>query len=263
MQLEGKTALITGATGGLGRAIATALAGRGASLVLSSRKGDELDELATSLPGRHRVLVCDLAEPGAALQLVADAGEIDVLVANAALPGSGRLTDYTTEQVSRGVRVNLEAPMLMAHTLIPTLTKRGGHMVFIGSLSSRAASPRASIYNATKFGIRGFALGMREDLRADGVGVSLVMPGFIRDAGMFADSGAATPPGMGTATPEDVGRGVVKAIEKNKAEVDVAPVHQVVLAKFAGRHPELAGRMSNRQAVKSAEELASGQTEKR
>ena len=87
VELAGKTVLLTGATGGLGRAMASALADRGASLILSSRKPEELDRLAASLPrSGHRTIVSDLAEEGAALALLAEAGEIDALVANAALP---------------------------------------------------------------------------------------------------------------------------------------------------------------------------------
>lgn len=264
MELRGTTALLTGATGGLGRAIAASLAGRGATLVLSSRKDNELERLASELPGRHRVEVQDLAASGAALELLERAGEIDVLVANAGLPGSGKLDDLTAEDVQRAIRVNLEGPMLMARTLIPRLTERGGgHMVMVASLSGFAPTARQSVYNATKFGLRGFALGLREDLRGSGVGVSLVSPGFVRDAGMFADSKASAPAGMGTASPGEVGAAVVEAIEKDRGEITVAPRRQVALAKFAGRHPELAGRVSNRAAVKAGDEVARGQTEKR
>ncbi len=209
MELAGRTALLTGATGGLGRAIAAALAERGASLVLSARKADALEALAAELPGEgHRVLPSDLAEPGAAEKLAAEAGEVEILIANAGLPAAGRLTDFSPEQVGRALRVNLEAPMLMAQALSPALVERGsGHLVFVASLSGKAASPRSSIYNATKFGLRGFALGLRADLAPKGVGVSLVSPGFIRDAGMFADAGAKPPPGLGTGTPQQVGLG--------------------------------------------------------
>ena len=83
--------------------------------------------------------------------------------------------------------------MLLAHELLPAMIeRRSGHLLFVSSLSGKAASPRASVYNATKFGLRGFALALREDLAGDnaGVGVSLVLPGFIR-AGMFADPSSA------------------------------------------------------------------------
>lgn len=264
MELRGKTALLTGATGGLGRAIAAALADKGAGLVLSSRKPEGLERLASELPGEHRVETADLANPGAALELIARAGEIDVLVANAGLPGSGKLDHLTAEDVKRAIRVNLEGPMLMAQALIPRLTeRRSGHLVLVASLSGFAPTARQSVYNATKFGLRGFALGLREDLRGSGVGVSLVSPGFVREAGMFADSKASAPAGMGTASPEEVGAAVVEAIEKDRGEITVAPRRQVALAKFAGRHPELAGRLSNKAAVKAGDEVARGQAEKR
>jgi short-subunit dehydrogenase len=261
MELAGQTALLTGATGGLGRAIAAALAERGASLVLSARKAEALEALAAELPGEgHRVLPSDLAEPGAAEKLAAEAGEVDLLVANAGLPAAGRLTDFTPEQVTRALRVNLEAPMLMARALFPAMVERGsGHLVFVASLSGKAASPRSSIYNATKFGLRGFALGLRADLAPKGVGVSLVSPGFIRDAGMFADAGAKPPPGLGTGTPEQVGAAVVRAIEHDKVEVAVAPIAQRALAHFALVSPAIAVKTQSGSAgQKAAKAVADG-----
>jgi short-subunit dehydrogenase len=261
MELASRTVLLTGATGGLGRAMAKALAGRGATLLLSARKAEALEELAAELPGEsHRVLPFDLAEPGAAEKLAAEAGEVDVLVANAGLPGAGLLSDFTPEQLKRALRVNLEAPMLMAQALCPAMLEHGsGHLVFISSLSGKAPSPRTAIYNATKFGLRGFALGLRADLGPKGVGVSLVSPGFVREAGMFADAGAKPPPGMGTATPEQVGDAVVRAIERNKVEISVAPLTQRALAHFALASPGISVRVQSGSAgQKAAEAVASG-----
>lgn len=261
MELAGGTALITGATGGLGRAIAVAMAERGAELILSARKADALEALAAELPGEgHRVLPSDLAEPGAAERLVEEAGEVDVLVANAGLPAAGWLADFTPEQVARALRVNLEVPMLMAQALFPGMVERGsGHLVFVSSLSGKAASPRSSIYNATKFGLRGFALALRADLAPKGVGVSLVSPGFIRDAGMFADSGAKPPPGFGTGKPEQVGAAVVRAVERDKAEIAVAPIPQRFMAHFALTSPGIAARVQSGSAgQKAGQAIADG-----
>ena len=193
MELEGKRLLVSGATGGLGRAIADQLASHGARLVLSSRREDELGDVARNLPGgtdRHAVLVADLADDGAAQRVVHDAGDLDGLVANAALPGVGSIEKVAAEELTRTLRVNLEAPMLMARELVPSLMEKGeGHLVFISSLNGKVGTPRTAIYCATKFGMRGFALALREDLQPKGVGVSTVLPGFIREAGMFHDSG--------------------------------------------------------------------------
>jgi short-subunit dehydrogenase len=265
MDIDGKKVLITGATGGLGQAIANALAARGATLVLSSRKADELEQLAGSLPGAgHTTAVCDLAEEGAALALLEKAGDIDVLVANAALPGSGRLETFSQDEIGRALRVNLESPVCMTRALLPRWHQRGsGHFVFIGSMSGFVSLPRSSIYAATKFGLRGFALNLREDLRGSGIGVSVISPGPIREAGMFADSGAPPPPGMGTGTPKQVANAVVRAIERDKSEISVAPLHQRVLARFAMMEPEISGRLAGSVAAKAADAVAAGQTDKR
>ena len=257
---------MTGATGGLGRAIAAALAGRGAKLILSGRKGEALDALAAELPGEgHTTVVADLAEPGAAEKLAAEAGAVDILLANAGLPGTGRLPDYSPEQLTGTLRVNLEAPILLARALEPSMLERGsGHMVFISSLSGKSATPLSSIYNATKFGLRGFALGLRADLDPLGIGVSIVSPGTIREAGMYSDSGAPPIPGLGTGTPEQVAAAVVKAIEKNKVEITVAPPQQRALAHFALAAPGISVKIaSGEQGQKAAATVAKGQSDKR
>lgn len=265
MDLAAKTILLTGATGGLGRAIAEATAARGAKLVLSSRKEDELRELAGSLGGEgHRFAVADLAEPGEYERLLSEAGTVDVLVANAALPGTGRVEDYDEEQVSRALRVNLEVPIQMSRALVPAMRERGtGHIVLISSLNGKASTPRSSIYCATKFGLRGFGIALREDLWGSGVGVSLVLPGFVREAGMFHEAGMKSPPGLGTASPAQVGSAVVRAVERNRGEIEVAPFVQRRLANFAHRRPHLAAAISRRNAGPIADELAKGQMGKR
>jgi short-subunit dehydrogenase len=267
VEIRGKRVLLTGATGGLGRAIAEAMAADGATMVLSSRKRDELEALASALPGDgHTTIVADLADEGAAVKLASEAGEVDVLVANAALAGTGTIESFSSGEIERAIRVNLDAPILMAQALLPAMKARGaGHVVFISSLSGKVASPRGSIYNATKFGLRGFSLALREDQIVDGtgIGVSLVLPGFIRDAGMFADGGADLPPGAGTATPEDVGAAVIKAVTRNKAEIVVAPPQMRALSAFAHVFPQIAGRSQRGVGRKVGDQLAKGNADKR
>jgi short-subunit dehydrogenase len=266
VELEGKRLLLSGATGGLGRAIAEALAEAGANVVLSSRRQEELEELARSLPGdAHEVIVADLAEEGAAENLIQDAGALDGLIANAALPATGRLESFSSEEVRRALRVNFESPILMARALAPKLSeKREGHLVFIASLAGKVGSPRSSLYNSTKFGLRGFAFGLREDLHPHGVGVSIVSPGFVREAGMFHDSGSKPPPGIGTTTPRKVARAVVQAIRRDRNEITVAPMRQRLVAEFGYRHPEFAARVQRRGgAERIAQRLAEGQADKR
>ena len=266
MEIAGRTALLTGATGGLGRAIAAALAARGAILILSSRKADALADLASSLGGDgHRTVPADLADAGAARALAGEVGAVDILVANAGLPASGRIENFEPQEIERALRVNLESPILLAQALMPGMAERGsGHLVFVSSLSGKAPSPRSAVYNATKFGLRGFSLGLRADLHGGGVGSSIVAPGFIRDAGMFADAGAKAPPGLGTSSPAEVGDAVVRAIEQDRAEITVAPRHQRALAHIALVSPSLAVRSTaSGPGQKAADEVASGQTDKR
>jgi short-subunit dehydrogenase len=257
------TVLVTGATGGIGQAIARAFAARGATLILSGRRVDVLEPMATEVGGR--AIACDLADREDLERLVAEAGEIDVLVANAALPASGAFTELTQDQIDRMLEINLRAPIALARAFSAgMIARRSGHIVFISSLAGKVASPASSIYSATKFGLRGFALGLREDLRPHGVGVSVVLPGFIRDAGMFAEAGVELPRGVGTRTPEEVADGVIRAIERNRAEVEVAPLGLRLGAAFGALAPELAAAASRRMGGEQvASDLAAGQRDKR
>lgn len=254
--------LVTGATGGIGQAIARAFAGRGAQLVLSGRRLPELQALAGELGAR--ALPADLGDRSEVSRLLSEVGEIDVLIANAALPGAGLLSDLSQSQIDQVLEVNLRAPIGLARGLVPGMIRRGrGHLVFISSLNGRVASPQSSIYSAAKFGLRGFALGLRQDLREHGIGVSVVMPGFVSEAGMFADADVKLPPGVGTRTPEQVAHAVIRAAERNRAEVDVAPLGLRMGAVVAGVAPELAAtvqRLTGGDRIASS--LASGQRSK-
>ncbi len=263
MQLDGTTVLLTGATGGIGHAIARTLSAKGAKLILTGRRAEVLEPLATELGAR--ALALDLNDPAEIDRLVAESGEVDILIANAALPAAGRLESFTMDEIDRALDVNLRAPIALAHALAPSMVARGsGHMVFISSLSGKAATPGSAMYNATKYGLRGFTLALRADLHDSGVGVSGVFPGFIRDAGMFAESGVKLPKGIGTRTPDDVARGVVRAIEGDRAEVDVAPLTVRASTIFAGVAPELAAKTARRMGSNEiAHQMEAGQRDKR
>jgi short-subunit dehydrogenase len=144
------------------------------------------------------------------------------------------------------------------------VARGSGHLLFMSSLGGRAAAPGTSVYSATKFGLRGFALGLREDLAPKGVGVSVILPGFISDAGMFADSGAKLPPYVGLKNPQDVARAVVKAIESNRAELDVAPLPLRAGAVLASLAPGPIGAIQRRMgATATAAQFEKGQLDKR
>jgi short-subunit dehydrogenase len=265
MIIAGRTALITGATGGIGEAIARELHRAGAEVILSGRRVEVLEPLAAELGPHARVAAADLSDSGAVARLAEACEGADILVANAALPGSGELLDFSVQEIDRALDVNLRAPMILSRLLGERMIERGaGHIVLISSLVGKTASPGASVYSATKFGLRGFGRSLRADLAPRGVGVSVVFPGFIRDAGMFHDSGTQLPSYVGTSTPQDVATGVRSAIERDRGEVDVAPLPMRAGVKASELAPGFAargiGRLGGRQL---ADDLAAGQVAKR
>jgi short-subunit dehydrogenase len=264
MQLAGRTILLTGASGGLGRALATAFAQRGARLVLSGRRSEALESLAASVPDAL-VAVADLSDPASLRALAAAHPDVDVVVANAGIPGSGTLESFSEEQIDRLLAVNLRSPIVLSRLYLPAMRSRGtGHLVFMSSLSGRAPVAGGALYSATKFGLRGFGASLRQDLRGTGVGVSIVSPGFVHEAGMFADSGAELPPGFRTVSPEQVAEATVSAIERDRGEVTVAPLELRIGTTFAAVAPEWASKVATKLGGdRLAERLAEGQADKR
>lgn len=263
MLLSGKTILLTGATGGIGHAIARRLHGAGARLVLTGRRTDVLAPLAEELGAQS--LAVDLADRDAVTRLAEECADVDGFIANAALPASGELRSFSAAELDRALDVNLRAPIFLAHALTPRMAQqRSGHVVLISSLSGKTGTSGTSIYSATKFGLRGFGQGLREDLRPHGVGVSVVFPGFISDAGMFADTGVTLPKGVGTSTPEEVADAVAVAIERNRGELDVAPLPMRLGATFAGIAPEVSAKVARRAgSADIATKMAASQGAKR
>jgi short-subunit dehydrogenase len=263
LELNGARVLITGATGGIGQALARAFAAAGGTVLLSGRREERLAPLAQELGGSS--LPADLSDSDDVARLAAAAGDIDILVANAGLPASGLLADLTQTQIDVMLDVNLRAPIALARALAPAMVaRRRGHIVLMSSLSGRAAAPASSIYSATKFGLRGFGLSLRQDLRRDRVGVSVILPGFISDAGMFADTGERLPPGVGTRSPEQVAAATLKAVRRNRAEIGVAPFGMLIGSDIASVAPSLsalAQRMAGGGAV--ARRIAERQLDKR
>ncbi len=166
-----------------------------------------LQDLASELAAR--ALECDLASRDAVAALAQEAAGADVLIANAALPASGELTELTQEQIDRMLEINLRAPIALARALAPAMIVRGaGHMVFISSLAGKTASPASSLYSATKFGLRGFAVGTR--------------------------------------TSGQVAAGVLRVIDEDRAELDVAPLALRLGAAAGGLAPAAVAAVSRR-----------------
>jgi uncharacterized protein len=265
LQLEGKSVLLTGATGGIGEAIARALHGRGATVVLSGRRAEVLERLREELGSRTEIEQADLTERSDVERLAGRAAEVEVLVGNAALPASGRLDEFSPEEIDRALDVNLRAQLQLARSASIAMVERGaGHMVFVSSLSGKVATPGSALYSATKFGLRGMAAGLREDMAPHGIGVTTVFPGFIRDAGMFAEADVELPRGVGTRTPDEVAAAVVRGIEQGKDELDVAPIAMRVGTVLSSIAPVTLAKIQRRlPSSKLSAQIAEGQADKR
>jgi uncharacterized protein len=264
VRLEESKVLITGATGGIGRAIARAIHDRGATVVLTARRVNMLDDIARELGERVEVVGADLSNRPDVERLGRLTG-VDVLVANAAVPASGGLGTFAPRELDRAIDVNVRAPMQLTVGLLPHMVERGsGHLVYVSSLAGKVASSGSSVYSATKFALRGFGYSLSEELRGTGVGVTVVYPGFIREAGMFHESGVKLPRGVGTRTPDDVAKAVLEGIDRNRAEIDVAPFSQSSGAKVFGVSPPVLSRITRMLGgERVSEQLATGQRDKR
>jgi len=256
--------LLTGASGGIGRAIAHTLHARGAILTLTGRRVEVLDQLQAELGDRVEVLPADLSDSNEVERLAAHE-QFDVVVANAGLPASGRWDSFSPEEIDRALDVNLRAPIQLARATAPAMVERGyGQIILISSTAGKVSGTASSIYSATKFGLRGFGFGMNADLRGTGVGATTVFPGFISDAGLYYDSGMQLPKGVGTRTPGQVANAVAAGITKGPAEIDVAPMLLRVGSWLFGIAPSLTTAIQRGLGGdRLAAEVAEGQRSKR
>jgi short-subunit dehydrogenase len=262
--VRGKTVLLTGASSGLGPYIARRLHLAGAKFVLSARNEEALNRLANEL-GESRVIVADLSQSGEPERLAREAGDVDVLVSNAGVPASGRLATLKVEHLDRAIAVNLRAGLVLAQALAPAMVKRKqGHIVFMSSVAGKVPSPGFSVYNATKFGIRGFGLALREELWGTGVGVSVVCPTFVSEAGMWAETGLKANPIAGEVSPAQVAEAVWNGIVKNRGDIDVVPIQLKASLKMLAVAPGLFATIARSTgATRPNDEMGERQRHKR
>ena len=230
MEISGSSVLLTGGSRGIGPYIARALLRRGASVTLTARSEDDLKRTREEL-GSERVAIAagDVSVEADREKMVAAAeeafGPVDILVNNAGTESVLPFEEFDEEEIDRVLDVNLSAPIQLARLVVPGMLERGrGHLVNISSLSGKAGPPYHTIYAATKHGLVGFSASLRNELHGTGVSVSVICPGYITEAGMFAEQRRMDPPKRSGAwgTPRDVARAVVRAIEKDVPDIIVA-----------------------------------------
>lgn len=225
----------------MGRAIARRLVGEGCSVTLAGRRGDVLDDLALELGDAAAVAVADLSVEEDLSRL--GGGDFDLFVSAASVGGGGDFHAQSVAGIDRVLQVNLRAPLVLARLLGERMLGRGaGHIVFVSSLAGKSVLPGGALDSAGRFGVRGLALGLRQDWAGRGVGVSCVNVGPV--AAVPADPEAALPAGFRPRSAVDVAAAVVRAVRNDRAEVDVAdPVKRagVVLGQVA---PQAAVKLS-------------------
>jgi short-subunit dehydrogenase len=246
-----RTALVTGASRGIGTLIAREIANEGGHVVLTGRSAAELRAVTSELAaagGDVSFLPADLTQPGAATSLVEtierQRGRIDLLVNNA---GGDPLREFHTMTIDENLRtlqLNLVAPVALSHAVLGGMLRRGqGHIVNISAMAGRVSFPYTEVYAAAKDGIIGFTRVLRSDYRPRGVSASVLILGAIRDAGqgqrMLDESGMKTSRFMAPA--EAVARAVVTAVQKDRAELVIMPgpgrLLRAVMDYFPGLGP--------------------------
>lgn len=229
MELKSKHAVITGASAGIGAAIATALAERGARVTLVARRREALEGVAAhirSRGGEAQIVVADLVEaPTAWLDVARDGfGPIDVLVNNAGVQVIAPTERVDAARGERSLTLNLVAPLRLITTLLPEMLARGeGAIVNVASMASLAPTPGMTYYNAGKCGLAGASEALRGELRGRGVHVSTVYPGIIdtdmATAGLAAYEPSAALRAQPIGRPQTLARHVVRAVERDRARV--------------------------------------------
>lgn len=234
MKLESyrdRTALVTGASSGIGRILALKLASQGARVALVARREDELEKLAAEIRtngGEALVLPCDVAESAqvseAASRALEAFGTIDILINNAGYGGQSNFLDWDLEDMERMMRVNYFGALYFTKALLPQMAERKtGWLVFVSSVSGKIASPEKSAYAATKFAMTGFAEGLSLDLEVANTGVHLltVHPGVVRTP-FFSEhmlSGMSEKTRNSMVEPEKVVDAIFDALAQGKREL--------------------------------------------
>ncbi len=248
MQSKAEVVLITGASSGIGAALAAEWARRGARLTLAARRRDRLEGVAAEvgrLGGEAAVVECDVDRDGDPERAVAVAverwGRLDVVVANAGFSVSGMFADLTLADYRRQLETNVFGLMRTAKAGLDELRRSRGRLALVGSVAGYVSTPGSSAYGMSKFAVRGLAQALRHELRAEGVSVTHVAPGFVASEFRLKDSHGRLRQGARDEVPawlvvpaEVAAREIVRAVTKRRREVVVTRHGRVLV--FVARH---------------------------
>jgi short-subunit dehydrogenase len=245
--IKGKNALLTGGSRGLGPYIARALAREGVDLALTARSEEGLKSTADEinrLGVKTKIYPADITDHSSRKKLLdnvrADFGKIDLLINNAGMEWVSSYTSLTTDDIETMVQTNMVAPMTLTRMVLPDMIKQGsGHIATMSSLGGKKGSPYSATYAATKAGLIQWTHSIRSELRDTGVGASVICPGFVSEAGMFAVYEKRAPKILGETTPKKVAMAVANAIKNNSSEIIVNPGPVWPMMIMEAIHPDL------------------------
>ncbi len=233
MNVNGRTVWVTGASSGIGEALAYVLAERGARLILSARRRPVLEELASSLPrpDEHVVVPLDLTSGDGleqmALNVIREHGPLDILVNNGGVSQRGFAVETDMAVVRRIMETNFFGAVALTRGVLPSMLERGaGKLVIISSVVGKFGTPKRSSYAASKHALHGYFDALRLEVQSQGVGVTLVCPGYVRTAVSQNALGPDGSPHMqldegqaGGVSPEAAALRIVKAIRGDEKEI--------------------------------------------
>jgi short-subunit dehydrogenase len=239
--------VVTGASRGIGRAIAVAFAEKGAEVGLLSRSEEELNELVLALPGEgHEAIGADVSDRDGLTKALDDFGRVDVIVANAGVAHYGPFRDMDLDKIDQMTRINWEGTINTITATLPGMLDRArGHIVVVSSGAGIRSFPWAAVYGATKAAQRGFAEALRHELSGTGVSLTVVYPGEVKSQ-LHSHEQEGMPDwyqGKEKAAPaEPLGQAVVDAVEQDKRAVYYPPLVRL-LRVMHGISPRLSDRM--------------------
>jgi NADP-dependent 3-hydroxy acid dehydrogenase YdfG len=182
MNLSARTAVVTGASSGIGEATANALADAGCSVALVARRSERMDAVAEEIDGDTRVIPTDVTDEDAVAEMAdrvrSTFGGVDLLVNNAGVASGGPVAETDLNELRPSIRVNLDGVINVTHALLPSiLDAELGDVITVSSLSARYPQQGGSTYTASKAGVNGFMRSLRKEMSEEDVRVTIVMPG--------------------------------------------------------------------------------------
>lgn len=231
--IEKKSAVVTGATRGIGLAIAQALLERGARVLICSRKKDGVERAVATLESRYgdqiHGISCDVSSHSNVQSLFRRANEmfggVDILINNAGIGSHNNVEQTSTEEWDATIGTNLSGVFYCCREAIPLMKGRGGYIINVGSLAGKNPIPGMAAYCASKFGLLGFSEALMQEVRYDHIRVSCVMPGSVNTS--FGRNSERDPAMTWKLLPEDVGTVVVNLLEMDSralpSRVEIRP----------------------------------------